>query len=134
MQVVGRVIETKNNLAYVTLLRTSACGGNCKACGSSCETIDHKIEVINSIDAKVGEIVEVSMDEKNGLKASAIIYIIPLLGFLISIVVGYMLKLSEIQSFLLGVIGMVISYLIVHLIDKKNRNVNSIIILPYDKN
>lgn len=132
MQVLGRVVEVENNIAYVTLLRTSACGGNCKACGGSCESTQHTIQTLNSIDAKVGEIVEVFMDDKTGLKASAILYLIPLLGFTLFIFLGYILELKDTWTFLLGIFGMFFSYLIVHFIDKKNRKVNPIKILPFN--
>lgn len=132
MQVLGRVVEVENNIAYVTLLRTSACGGNCKSCGGSCESTQHTIQTINSIDAKVGEIVEVFMDDKTGLKASAILYLIPLLGFTLFIFLGYILELKDTWTFLLGIVGMFFSYLIVHFIDKKNRKVNPIKILPFN--
>ncbi len=131
MQVVGKVIELDNDMVYVTLLRTSACGGNCKACGASCETIEHRIKAVNSIDAKLGDLVEIAMDDKNGLKASAILYLIPFLGFISGIFAAYFLKLSEAKVFLSGIFGLIISYLIVHFIDKKNRGVNQIVILPF---
>lgn len=129
MQVIGKVLSTNGNKAFVSLVRTSACGGNCKACGGGCETVAHTIEVMNSIDAKAGELVEVVMDDSLGLKASAILYAIPFLGFIIGILLGYVLKLSELKSFFLGVLGIAISYLCIYFIDAKNKHTNKISII-----
>ncbi|WP_099950542.1 SoxR reducing system RseC family protein [Ezakiella peruensis] len=129
MQVIGKVLSTSGNKAFVSLVRTSACGGNCKACGGGCETVAHTIEVMNSIDAKAGEMVEVVMDDSLGLKASAILYAIPFLGFVIGILLGYVLKLSELKSFFLGVLGIAISYLCIYFIDAKNKHTNKISII-----
>lgn len=129
MQVIGKVLSTSGNKAFVSLVRTSACGGNCKACGGGCETVAHTIEVMNSIDAKAGEMVEVVMDDSLGLKASVILYAIPFLGFVIGILLGYVLKLSELKSFFLGVLGITISYLCIYFIDAKNKHTNKISII-----
>lgn len=129
MQVIGKVLSTNGNKAFVSLVRTSACGGNCKACGGGCETVAHTIEVMNSIDAKAGEMVEVVMDDSLGLKASAILYAIPFLGFVIGILLGYVLKLSELKSFFLGVLGIAVSYLCIYFIDAKNKHTNKISII-----
>ena len=129
MQVIGKVLSTSGNKAFVSLVRTSACGGNCKACGGGCETVAHTIEVMNSIDAKAGEMVEVVMDDSLGLKASAILYAIPFLGFVIGILLGYVLKLSELKSFFLGVLGIALSYLCIYFIDAKNKHTNKISII-----
>lgn len=129
MQVIGKVLSTNGNKAFVSLVRTSACGGNCKACGGGCETVAHTIEVMNSIDAKAGELVEVIMDDSLGLKASVILYAIPFLGFIIGILLGYVLKLSELKSFFLGVLGIAISYLCIYFIDAKNKHTNKISII-----
>lgn len=129
MQVIGKVLSTNGNKAFVSLVRTSACGGNCKACGGGCETVAHTIEVMNSIDAKAGELVEVVMDDSLGLKASAILYAIPFLGFIIGILLGYVLKLSELKSFFLGVLGIALSYLCIYFIDAKNKHTNKISII-----
>lgn len=129
MQVIGKVLSTSGNKAFVSLVRTSACGGNCKACGGGCETVAHTIEVMNSIDAKAGEMVEVVMDDSLGLKASAILYAIPFLGFIIGILLGYVLKLSELKSFFLGVLGIALSYLCIYFIDAKNKHTNKISII-----
>ena len=129
MQVIGKVLSTKGNKAFVSLVRTSACGGNCKACGGGCETVAHTIEVMNSIDAKAGEMVEVVMDDSLGLKASAILYAIPFLGFIIGTLLGYILKLSELKSFFLGVLGIALSYLCIYFIDAKNKHTNKISII-----
>ena len=84
---------------------------------------------MNSIDAKAGELVEVVMDDSLGLKASAILYAIPFLGFIIGTLLGYILKLSELKSFFLGVLGIALSYLCIYFIDAKNKHTNKISII-----
>ncbi|MCI5675148.1 MAG: SoxR reducing system RseC family protein [Ezakiella sp.] len=121
MKIIGRVEKINNNKAYISLLRASACGANCESCSGSCETITHMIEVDNNINAQKGEVVEVKMQEKDGLRASIILYFIPFISLLFGVYIAYLLKLSEPMMFLFGIIATAITYGIIHIYDKNQK-------------
>lgn len=97
MKTKGTVIETKGNKAYVRAERTSACG-NCEGCTSkgSCHTElmlsetqrTYELEVDNTANAAVGDIVEVNSSGNVVLVFAVIIFLLPIVaavaGFIVS--------------------------------------------------
>ena len=78
MDQIGKIVDIQGAIATVELERSSACA-KCGICHSG-ETQTLHIEVENSIDAKVGQRVLIAVSEGSVLKASLILYLIPLLA------------------------------------------------------
>ncbi|WP_297810636.1 SoxR reducing system RseC family protein [uncultured Finegoldia sp.] len=118
------VIKTNKNKASVLITRKGACGG--EGC-SKCSGCEHKTQVIvcsNYVNAKVGDSVEISGDDKSMVKYTALLYLVPLSFFLVSLISSYALLENrfgnyEFISFCFGLLGLLIGYLIVKIIDKK---------------
>jgi len=53
-----KVISSDREQALIQVVRKSACGGNCDKCGSSC-SMGYLISVPNTVDAKLGELVDI---------------------------------------------------------------------------
>lgn len=85
MDLLGVVSKLDGDEAEVQIKRVSGCGGNCDHCGGSCESAFHGLRVKNTIDAKIGETVQIEFRESESMKASLIIYLIPLAGFLLGL-------------------------------------------------
>ena len=85
MDLLGIISKIDGDEAEVQIKRVSGCGGNCEHCGGSCESAFHGLKVKNTIDAKIGETVKIEFKESESMKASLIIYLIPLAGFLIGL-------------------------------------------------
>lgn len=86
----GKIIEIKGNYAVVLMEEKE----RCKGCGL-CKKILHRqpiLEVENNVNAKVGDSVEVLIDEDFLLKMSIYIYGLPLLGFLLGIFISYFME------------------------------------------
>lgn len=89
MHRIGRIIELKGPHAIVSFTRHEACG-DCKACSVD-EGQEGIAEVINTINAPVGALVELEMQDKDVLKAAYIVYMQPLLALLAGIGLTYLL-------------------------------------------
>ena len=81
MRQTGKVIELKGKKAVVRFLRSDACG-HCNACfrlGSN----EADIDIDNVLGAKIGDVVGIEMHAKSVLKASLLLYGVPLVGLLV---------------------------------------------------
>lgn len=84
----GVVIELKENLAVVRLMRTEACA-KCRACIAGMSKQEMRIEAENECDAKVNDWVELELRENGFGKAVLIMYGIPFVALMIGIGSGY---------------------------------------------
>jgi len=83
---------TSSGYAKVVVSRTEACGscevkGACQALGG--QTKDLELILANSVAAKVGDIVQLTMAETAIIKASAILYLTPAVCLMLGAAVGY---------------------------------------------
>ncbi len=107
----GVVIEVFDGKARVRAMRGTSCNG----CASRpmCKPIEGPnvvIEAKNSIGAHVDERVEVAMQAKTFLTASFIVYIIPLMGFVIGGAVGKRIGGTDAWAALCGIGSMLLCY------------------------
>ncbi|MDB0438009.1 SoxR reducing system RseC family protein [Clostridioides difficile] len=127
----GFIMEiVDDRTAKLKMQRHSACAacGKCATADSS-ESKEILVEVDNTIGAKVGDHVEVSMDNMNVLKAAAMAYIIPLVALLVGTIGTFyilgaigMTSGVEAISGLVGICLTVICYLYLKKNDKKFRD------------
>lgn len=83
------------NMAEVAVTRTTACGGNCGSCESCIFQSELRAVARNLIEAKPGQ--RVVIESRSGLifKAAALVYVMPLLLFLLGYAVAALLGASE---------------------------------------
>lgn len=131
MDQIGYVVEVKDNYAIVDVRRTSACGDKCSSCGGGCSIPAMRVNIKNTIGAKVGDFVEVEMETKSLMKSAFIAYIIPLIMLIAGISSGVYFfndlgfKNYEVLGVLTGFVALVISYFLLKIIDnniKKNKS------------
>lgn len=122
---IGVVDALKGQNAIVNLTRSTACG-DCGACQMGKENLDRQVEAFNAAGAKVGDFVTMEMEDGKVLKAAFLVYIIPLVVLVVcifaSISILQMLQFSknaELYGFLVGLVGMFISFVFVKKRDKK---------------
>ena len=93
--------------AQVVLIRESACSGDChkcSGCGAAKETIT--FVAADPIGAKPGDVVTVRSDTAPVLRGAAVLYVLPLVLFL----VGYLVTMSGWgggAGFLLGIVAVI---------------------------
>lgn len=128
----GKVIATDGEYAIVRIERRSACA-SCGKCGMTEEQKHADIRVKNKCNAVAGEYAEISVNDHAAFLSSAIVYLIPLLGAAIGLIVGNFLKNDAIQI-LLCFVGLILGYTIVSIIEKllkKNKNFTPVMLAKY---
>ena len=111
----GIVKEVNGNMLTVVFERHEACG-DCHACHhGSTNCAKHTITIAGKAD--VGDEIVVEMDESHVMAASATAYMIPFAGFMIGLLAGYILKLSEPLMALCAVAGTALAYVVMRVLD-----------------
>jgi sigma-E factor negative regulatory protein RseC len=118
LEQIGVVNKVYNNIAQVQIKRTTACGGKCGECGG-CEVTSQKVEALNTVGAKVGQVVQMEMNDTQILFAAFLVYIIPLVMLFIGYLAGYSVFSSEFAAGVSGVLLLIISFLVLRKMDKK---------------
>jgi sigma-E factor negative regulatory protein RseC len=121
----GVVMETNGDLAKVAISAKSACE-KCSA-SSMCHPGDEEyMEASNPLGAKKGQKVKVVLAPKIYLKASIILYGIPMTVFIVAAILGKKLGLrygmeanSDLWAFIAGMVSMVVSFLFIRRYNKK---------------
>ncbi len=106
MEQIGKVITQKGNMAEVLVNRVSACGENCAHCKGGCTPTKVTSWVENPIDAKTGDMVKIETDTKDVVKASFVLYFIPVLFAMF----GAILAESVLQNSYISVVFAVVFF------------------------
>lgn len=108
---VGVVKELHGEQIVVSMKRQEACS-KCRACTQGMQEQEMIIKAKNECSAKVGDHVEIMLEAKNFLQATALMYGIPLLALLVGLGLGYVLgNGSELMALTFGFGLLVLSYL-----------------------
>jgi len=112
MKEVGFVHKIKGSTATVRFERKTACE-NCNMCLKPREEMYVELRLKNSLNAKVGDKVEVTMGKRAVLTASFIVYVVPLLIMAIVLVATFKLELwislvASLGSLALSFVGVAI--------------------------
>lgn len=111
---IGTVIAIEGDTAVVRFQRGSMCA-HCGACLAIGEK-EMETRVGNTRGVKVGDRVAVTLSNKSFLTASALAYILPLIGLLIGLFVGHILG-NELVSLLCGIVLCALTYGVLHLMN-----------------
>ncbi len=130
MKEIGQVIKIDKNIATVRVNRHSACG-ECHACSLGMENrqfID--LEVVNSINAKEKDMVELDARTNNILLAAFIMYGFPLLTMLFGLCISFYIVApnNTLVATIVSFVCMFISFVIIRL--NENRIKSSAKFLP----
>lgn len=121
MKETGEVVEIKDGMAYLLFQRTSMCA-KCGACGMMAGQNDITVEAKNTLDAKVGDRVEIEFTSKNALQSSLIAYIFPLIMLFIGIWVGYSLPPTaavptDAMAAIMGIVFAAVAFFVLRLLN-----------------
>lgn len=122
MKQIGFVTKTFKDKVQLEVKRPSGCG-SCKGCASSCDTGGHRVTIKNKLNVQEGDYVELTAVSRNLIKFISIVYMIPFAFLIIGILLGNSYfegnSNQEILSFLVGMVGLALSYIPVRIIDRK---------------
>ncbi len=124
----GTVESIKDQNVYVKVIREEACA-HCKMCTTGLnEGKECVIEAVNQCGASIGDEVEIDVQNNYFLRATAIMYGIPLIALMIGIgISSAILKAKGIQgaeliSAFIGLAFTGIAYLMINKREKGNKN------------
>lgn len=89
----GIVERLEGKYAHVRIMREEMCG-DCHACDMMGERKKCEIKCINQVQGQVGDVVEVDGSSNQFLKATGLMYGLPLIGLLVGLGIGYILTVT----------------------------------------
>ncbi|NLY19811.1 MAG: SoxR reducing system RseC family protein [Tissierellia bacterium] len=126
MEQIGYITNVEGHMAEMEVKRVSACGGgSCNSCGGSCEVKAEYITIPNTLNAKVGDFVEVKTEASLVLSYLLLIYGVPLLFLIVGTVAAVtILEKNGVANYnlygaLIGLLVMALSFGFIKLADKK---------------
>lgn len=129
MDQVGKIINIKNNIATLSVVRPSGCGGGCKTCGGGCKNESILIETEINDDYSVGDYVEITTENDVAFKHILALYGIPF-SILIATIVLFQLVLTgpnkDIISAIASLASLIVSFFIIKLYDKTQMKNNAL--------
>ncbi len=115
MKEIGVVHKIKGSFATVRFERKTACE-NCNMCLKPRDEMYVELRLKNSLNANIGDKVEVTMGQKAVLTSSFIVYVMPLIVMAIGLGITYKMELWI--SLLSSLGSLVISFIGIALIDR----------------
>ncbi|MDF2594137.1 MAG: SoxR reducing system RseC family protein [Clostridia bacterium] len=122
----GIVQSIEGQYAIVEIKRQDMCG-DCHACDAVHEAKECTLKCINNVRSQVGDIVEISLDQQIFLKATFIMYGLPLAGLLGGLGIGFLATQlfvqlpSELLIIAGAFAGMLIAFLFIKEKEKRNQ-------------
>ena len=113
----GIVVALSGDRATVHFVR----GKMCEHCGACISVGEKEMETVvaNSLNAKVGDRVMVSLAAKQVVRASLLAYAVPLAFLLVGVWLGS--QISDIAALILGAVGCGCAYLVLRLLEKRRN-------------
>ncbi len=115
----GRVIKVEGEKVRVSFKRGAGCG-SCKACSEGQNENEMEILAYNDCNAKLNDFVAVSIETEFLLKATGIMYGIPLITMMFVFLIGN--YFSQLVAFATGIMFLFITYYIIKRNESKFQN------------
>ncbi len=113
-------------MAEVAVKRTTACGGNCASCESCVFQNELKTPALNRIQARPGQKVLIESQSSRIFKAAFLVYVLPLLLFLLGYLFSSLLSLGETGGIICSFAGLALGAVIVVLSQRRIREKDKI--------
>jgi sigma-E factor negative regulatory protein RseC len=84
----GQIVSVEGSMATVKIRRGISCG-SCTACGMAKDQSEISFRIANDLNAQIGDWVELELESKSLIKASLIVYLLPLIALILGVVGGY---------------------------------------------
>ena len=111
-----------NGMAEVAVARTTACGGSCGSCESCIFQSEIKTLARNLIDAVPGQKVVIESRSAIVFGAAALVYIMPIVLFLLGYALAYLAGATEGVCILVSFLALILSAVILVLSQRQKKN------------
>lgn len=121
MEETGTVIEVKKRTALVSTETKGICH-SCSArgiCHMSSQKDRMEVEAWNRLGAGVGDRVQIRISGRSTLLAAFLLYLVPLLGFLLGVLIGQNLTGDQIWAVVIGLAFMVAVFGGIRILDRR---------------
>lgn len=124
----GIVKSINGDIAKIAFVKKSGCGGGCAGCKTGCAVDTVVLDVENTENAKIGDSVVISLENRDLSKMNFWAYIFPtiltILTLFISLTIFNHLNIAnyELYAGVLSILAMVLSFKIGGIISKKGNN------------
>ena len=118
----GTVVRLDGPFAVVRIDKKAVCE-SCKMCAFPKGEKHLDVRVENTLNAKEGDLVELSLHEKSALTASMLVYLVPLALAALGMLIGKIFQ-NDLISLILCLIFLSLGYILVNRIDKRIRKNN----------
>jgi len=129
----GVVVKTNGSTATVSIQKASACGHNCGEC-QLCSNPKIEAEILNPINASVGDTVIIGMDSKKVLMWAFILYILPILGAMIFYTVSIAFTKSLALSVIITSLWVIVWFFAIRRYSKNKISLSSALEVVYEEN
>lgn len=113
------ITEQEGDRVTLEIERQTACSlcGQKRGCGNATwgkllGHDQHRVEVKNTLDAKVGDLVMVGLEEKVVLNAALFLYVLPLAVMLLGALIAHWTLATDLAVMLGSVVGLVVGFLV----------------------
>lgn len=123
----GTIVALKNGKATLQVPRSTACGDKCGSCSSHCNQGMIAIDVKNSLNAHIGDRIEVESATQMVLGAAFLVYVVPLimmfLGIILTNVVVNRIGISpnELIAVIVGLFFLALTFVGIRIYDRKRN-------------
>jgi positive regulator of sigma E activity len=135
MQCTGTVLDSKGAVARV-LIESTGCD-KCRACGFGAVREEKSMEVNaeNRIGAEKDDVVHLELSGKKVMSASAILFLIPFMAFIIGFLIGFFALGPVVGAHYRTLVSLVVAFLLlglsyypVHVLGERERDFEFVII------
>ncbi len=126
----GIVKSINGDIAKIAFVKKTGCGGGCSGCKTGCAVDTVVLDVENTENAKIGDSVVISLENRDLSKMNFWAYIFPttltILTLFISLTIFNHLRMAnyELYAGVLSILAMVLSFKIGGIISKKANTDN----------
>lgn len=97
---------TDDNIAEISVVRASACGHDCESCpGCGMSSSQVVAEAVNTVGARVGDLVTVETDTTAVIGVAAVVYMLPLALFFIVYITCKVIGFTDAVALISGAVG-----------------------------
>ena len=119
MAIVKNVLP--DNKVLLSVIRTTACGGNCSECEACAYQTEFTCVADNPLNAKPGERVTVETNSSHVYKAVFAVYIIPIAVFIVSCFAAALAGCSEGLCILISFLSLAVCAALLVVFNKKKK-------------